>query len=309
MFREPRAAMQAAATFSASRNMRSLISVLLLFACVLFQGLTPPMSAQTMLTGTQIRNPLTPVSVLPSTCTPYSIFFLTTTQTPYICSTINTLTPLLAGQTGDPTLPSMTGIPGYLYTDGTHMSWGDMVSGGSGALDCSTMPGQCDIVTSIVPRLTSANTWTGVNDFSGAAWTKPFMSASSAPASPQEGQTYYDTTTHSPFYYNGSAFTSFGGGGGGTAVVNSSGTLSNAKVFVFSATIAGYAGGTVSVPSGTFTSQPVCMVGVGGGDLSGTAPGICQSTSATCSTATTANTISIGSAGGPGTYTGICVGN
>jgi len=47
-------------------------------------------------------------------------------------------------------LPAQTGIAGYLTTNGTTPSWGNITTGASGALDCSTTPGTCDI-TSIVP--------------------------------------------------------------------------------------------------------------------------------------------------------------
>jgi hypothetical protein len=58
------------------------------------------MSAQTMITGAQIRNPITPVQALPTTCVPYGTVFLTTTKTAYICTAPNTFVPLSTG-TGD----------------------------------------------------------------------------------------------------------------------------------------------------------------------------------------------------------------
>lgn len=123
-------------------------------------------SAQAMIRGSQIRNPLTPVSVLPSTCTPYSVYFLTTSQSAYICSAVNTLTPITTQASGNSGLPSPTGTAGFLFTNGSTTSWGNIPTGGSGALDCSTVPGQCDIVTSVVPRLPAANIFTGLNTFS-----------------------------------------------------------------------------------------------------------------------------------------------
>lgn len=69
-------------------------------------------------------------------------------------------------------LPSQTGFAGgALVTDGTSDSWGTaIVAGPSGALDCdpadfSGQLGICDIVTSVLPRKASANTWTGLNNF------------------------------------------------------------------------------------------------------------------------------------------------
>jgi hypothetical protein len=45
-------------------------------------------------------------------------------------------------------------------------SGGTITTGSSGALDCATTPGVCDIVTAIVPLKSSANIFTGVNKFS-----------------------------------------------------------------------------------------------------------------------------------------------
>ena len=56
--------------------------------------------AQTAISGTQIRNPLTPVAALPSTCSPYSVYYLISTNSSYICSAANTLTPISAGGAG-----------------------------------------------------------------------------------------------------------------------------------------------------------------------------------------------------------------
>ena len=110
----------------------------------------PQGSAQTSITGAQIRNLLPPVAALPSTCTPYSVYFLTTTNTPYICTATNAFTPLATGTGGASGLPSQAGAAGYLYTNGTTVSWGNLITGGSGALDCVSTPGQYD-VTDIVP--------------------------------------------------------------------------------------------------------------------------------------------------------------
>jgi hypothetical protein len=69
-------------------------------------------------------------------------------------------------------LPAETGTASYLITDGATASWGDIATGGSGALDCASTPGVCDIVTALVPLKASANAWTGANDFSGAAFLR-----------------------------------------------------------------------------------------------------------------------------------------
>lgn len=54
-----------------------------------------PASAQ--ITGAQVKNPITPVAALPSTCKPYSTYYLTNTKTAYICTATDTLTPLTSG--------------------------------------------------------------------------------------------------------------------------------------------------------------------------------------------------------------------
>ena len=69
-------------------------------------------------------------------------------------------------------LPAQTGNAGYLSTNGSVASWGNIATGASGALDCATVPGVCDIVTAIVPLKPAANAWTGANDFSGAAFLR-----------------------------------------------------------------------------------------------------------------------------------------
>ena len=84
------------------------------------------------------------------------------------------------GATGN--LPAPTRTAGYLVTNGTTVSWGNIVTGGSGALDCVTMPGVCDI-TDLVPLKISANIWTGANDFSKAS----FLRVASGPGVPAAG--------------------------------------------------------------------------------------------------------------------------
>lgn len=68
-------------------------------------------------------------------------------------------------------LPSQTGNAGlWLTTNGTSASWSDQIAGPSGALCAGTgcsggTAGQIDIVTSVVPRLAAANTFTGIDVF------------------------------------------------------------------------------------------------------------------------------------------------
>ena len=63
-------------------------------------------------------------------------------------------------------MPAQTGTAGYLITNGTSVSWGNLTTGSSGALDCATVPGVCDIVPAVVPLKTAANVFTGINKFS-----------------------------------------------------------------------------------------------------------------------------------------------
>src|SRR5579863_2060726 len=90
MFIQPAAAH--AARLFPSRSGRRPVTVLLLGGLLFLR--CPHVSAQTMISGAQIRNPFTPVSVLPTTCKPYSTYFLTTSNTPYICTATNTFTPI-----------------------------------------------------------------------------------------------------------------------------------------------------------------------------------------------------------------------
>ncbi len=81
-------------------------------------------------------------------------------------------TAIAAAVTASGNLPSQTGSAGYLTTNGSVAEWGNIATGASGALDCATVPGVCDIVTAIVPLKPAANAWTGANDFSGAAFLR-----------------------------------------------------------------------------------------------------------------------------------------
>jgi hypothetical protein len=72
------------------------------------------------------------------------------------------------GSGGSGNLPTQSGNAGYLMSNGTTATWGNIVTGGSGALDCSSTPGVCDIVTAVVPLKAASNSWVGLNDFSGA---------------------------------------------------------------------------------------------------------------------------------------------
>lgn len=238
MFDQSRAAF--AAGLLTSRSWRRLTAFLFSICVIVLCSL--PVSAQTRISGAQIRNPIIPVSVLPSTCRPYSAYFLTTTNTPYICTSTDTFTPLSAGAASG--LPSQTGLTGYLTTNGTTDSWSNIVTGGSGALDCATVPGQCD-VTQIVPLMDKANTWTGANDFHSALLRIPESTVAGLPAASSntgrefmltDGASGCDTSTGGGstrvlVVSNGTSYVapncSTGGGTGSTAWGGIIGTLSN----------------------------------------------------------------------------------
>lgn len=72
-------------------------------------------------------------------------------------------TAIASAATGN--MPAQTGTAGVLLTNGTSSIWGNIPTGGSGALDCATVPGVCDLVTAVVPMKASANVFTGLNKF------------------------------------------------------------------------------------------------------------------------------------------------
>jgi hypothetical protein len=118
--------------------------------------------------------PMQTGTVLPSLCAPGQMFFNSAApagQNLYGCTATNVWTLQAGGSGSGSGLPTQTGTAGYLITNGFSPSWGNITTGGSGALDCSTVPGQCDIVTALVPMKASSNTFSGANDFSAS----PFL--------------------------------------------------------------------------------------------------------------------------------------
>ena len=98
-----------------------------------------------------------------------------------------------------PALPPLPGpVPGtvaYLFVNGATLSWGNITTGGSGALDCVDYQGACDVLPAIMPFLAGVNVWTGVNDFSEAAWVAiPTGTPLTSSASCSTGQIEYDTS-------------------------------------------------------------------------------------------------------------------
>jgi len=89
-------------------------------------------------------------------------------------------TAIAAAAAASGNMPAPSGTVGYLSTNGTTATWGNIATGGSGALDCATIPGVCDIATAVVPLKATANSWTGANDFSAATFLR-LVSGSGAP--------------------------------------------------------------------------------------------------------------------------------
>jgi hypothetical protein len=130
-------------------------------------------------------------------------------------------TAIAAASTAAGNLPAQTGVAGYLYTDGSAASWRNIVTGGSGALDCVSIPGVCDVATAVVPLKGSANVMTGVNKFSQLQVSLYTVAALPACNASFEGQmegvtdaasaTYLATVTgggniHVPVYCNGTSW-------------------------------------------------------------------------------------------------------
>lgn len=87
-------------------------------------------------------------------------------------------------------------VTGLLDLVGSASGVTSVGAGASGALSCTgTTNVLCDIVTAYVPGKTTSNTWTGVNDFSGATSTKPMKVATSDPATCGVGEFLYRSDT------------------------------------------------------------------------------------------------------------------
>ena len=196
----------------------------LVLYCVLFGQTRVSLNRQAQgvdFTTFPSTKPIRMGTTLPPTCGQGEFFFNLATpagQNLYACYSSNNW--VLMGGGGTVTaLPVQTGSAGVLLTNGTTAAWGNLPTGGSGALDCATIPGSCDIPTAVVPRLASANNFTGVNKFSLLQLTT-YTVAQLPPCTPSfEGQmegvtdglnvTYLGViggggTTHVPVYCNGS---------------------------------------------------------------------------------------------------------
>ena len=165
---------------------------------------------------------------LPPACSTGEVFFNTSAVAGfnlYICAVTNLWQALGAGGGGGAAISIMTStvstlpstcsvgdvrfaIDATLAGGGFYTYWCTAantwtlfgyVGGGSGALssNCSSLPCTIDITTA-VPLKAGANTWTGANDFSGAAKTAPFQSAATDPANcdPVSREFFFNTTTN-----------------------------------------------------------------------------------------------------------------
>ena len=111
------------------------------------------------------------------------------------------------------------GLSPYLFSQGNNAYlllgngnlWyeGNLPTGSTGALDCVTVPGQCDVVHAIVAFLGLANVFTGNNSFTGfrvdmSAAThvtpQPVGLLSAIPATCTVGERYFATDQTPPGY-------------------------------------------------------------------------------------------------------------
>jgi hypothetical protein len=94
---------------------------------------------------------------------------------------------------GGSSLPTMTGnADKFLATDATNAVWRSIVAGASGGIQIAHTATEVsiDIVTAVVARLNAANVFAGRNTFAQAIG----LTASAAPASPTDGDVWYDST-------------------------------------------------------------------------------------------------------------------
>lgn len=133
---------------------------------------------------------------LPANINASAIGGVTVSGTPAVGYELTATSPTAANWQagGSASLPSLTSHTNqYLTNNGSSANWGNILTGASGALDCATIPGTCDVST-IVPLKAAANVWTGANDFRSAPYLK-VPAASGAPSGgcavlPDVGQLY-----------------------------------------------------------------------------------------------------------------------
>jgi hypothetical protein len=142
--------------------------------------------------------PMQTGTVLPSLCSTGQMFFNSAApagQNLYGCTATNVWTLQSGGSGGGSGLPAQTGAAGYLTTNGSSPSWGNITTGGSGALDCTSLAGQCDIVTALVPLKATANAFTGANDFSASPFVAiPTGTPATSSSACTKGSIQYDAS-------------------------------------------------------------------------------------------------------------------
>jgi hypothetical protein len=92
-------------------------------------------------------------------------------------------------------LPDMAGHAGKsLWTDGVSTAWKNITTGATGALALVQTGSEIsfDIVPAVIPQKTAANVFTGLNTFGFGIQLSP----QTAPASPDNGRIWYDSTLH-----------------------------------------------------------------------------------------------------------------
>ena len=124
-------------------------------------------------------------------------------------------TAINAASTSSGALPSYTGTAGYLTTNGSAAAWGDITTGPSGALCAGTgcpggTAGIVDIITSVVPRVAAANTFTGYDLFAQPVGMAQ-QSSGTIPATGKDNL-YMDTGDNLHIVNSSGVDTSLGGG-------------------------------------------------------------------------------------------------
>ena len=202
------------------------------------------------------------VSALPATCSVGEVYFATNAtagQNFYFCGATNTWTQQL--NSGGGSLPAQS-VQSYLKSNGTTASWGDIITGPTGALCAGTgcsggTPGIVDIVTSVVPTKTGANSFTGQNDFSGtAAGSKAMRELASDPGTCSVGETYLNNSA-SPYVFkactSANTWVPVGSSGGSSPILY--GPVSQVLTFDFSTCTTGTSQtlATYTIPASTLT--------------------------------------------------------
>ena len=163
-------------------------------------------------------------------------------------------TAINAASTSSGSLPSYTGTPGYLTTNGTAASWGDIQVGPSGVLCSGTgcsggTPGVIDIVTNQVARPAYSTDWTGLQRFNNYGIDVQQLSAPVIPATGYD-ELYTDAGDNLHVVNSSGVDTSLGGG-------RSTVLRSSSYYAVGDSITVGYLAGGVAASNGTPYAQYV----------------------------------------------------